>query len=79
MSGETKITEVASRIQERIPIGRSSFMRFFDWYHRSYIRTNSFSPVIHVIVAAGAIGYALEYPHIKHELEEAHHAASHTE
>jgi len=70
MSGETKVSDVAARLQERNPVNRRAFMTFFDWYHKTYIKTGRFTPVVHVMVGVGLIGYAIEYPHIKHELEE---------
>lgn len=76
MSGETKISEVAESIQKRLPFSRGSFMRFFDWYHHTYIKANSAKPIVHLMVVAGVIGYAMEYPHLKHEVEERRKAAS---
>lgn len=70
MSGETKVADVANQLRDRIPLNRNSFMRMFQWYHKTYIKTSSFAPVVHAIVGVGLIGYAIEYPHIKHELEE---------
>lgn len=70
MSGETKISELSSQIQERFPLSRSGFNRFFEWYHKTYFKTNSPKPVLHAMVFIGAVGYAIEYPHIKHEIEE---------
>jgi len=48
------------------PMGqlRSAFVA----YHERYIATGSFQPFVHAMVAAFAIGYAFEYPHIKHEV-----------
>lgn len=40
----------------------------FDAYHARYIETNSFQPFVHAMVVAFGIGYATEYPHIKHEV-----------
>lgn len=70
MSGETKVADVAARIQQKIPLNRNTFMRFFEWYHKKYFKTNRFNPVFHAMVGIGVIGYAIEYPHIKHEIEE---------
>lgn len=70
MSGETKVADVAAQLQQRIPLNRSSFMRFYEWYHKTYIKPGRFTPVVHVMVGIGVLGYAIEYPHIKHELEE---------
>lgn len=70
MSGETKVTEVAAQLRQRLPVNRSQFMRLYEWYQRTYFKTGSFAPVVHVMLGIGIIGYAIEYPHIKHELEE---------
>lgn len=70
MSGETKVADVASQLRQKLPVNRNSFMRLFEWYHRTYFRTNSFQPVVHAMIGAGVLGYLIEYPHIKHELEE---------
>lgn len=70
MSGETKVADVAAQIQQRIPLNRSSFMRFYEWYHKTYFKTNSIKPVVHAMVGIGLIGYAMEYSHIKHEIDE---------
>lgn len=63
------MADVAAQLRERIPVNRNSFMRFYDWYHRTYFKTGKFTPVVHVMLGIGIIGYAIEYPHIKHELE----------
>lgn len=70
MSGETKVADVAAQLRERIPVNRSSFMKAFEWYQKTYITPGRFTPVIHAMVGIGIIGYAIEYPHIKHEIEE---------
>lgn len=70
MSGETKVADMAAQLRQRIPVNRSSFMRFFEWYHKSYIKPGKFAPVVHVMVGVAVTGYAIEYPHIKHEIEE---------
>ncbi|CAN8077268.1 unnamed protein product [Agarophyton chilense] len=70
MSGETKVADVAAQLRQKIPVNKGQFMKLYEWYHRTYFRTNSFAPVVHVMLGIGIIGYAIEYPHIKHELEE---------
>lgn len=69
--GETKVADVAASMRSRVPMNYGSFMKGFDWYHAKYIKTGRFTPVIHAMVVIGTIGYAIEYPHIKHELEHA--------
>lgn len=76
MSGETKISEMAAQIQQRLPINRSSMTRAFEWYHSTYFKTNSHKPIIHVMLLVGALGYALEYPHLKHEIQHARKEAT---
>ncbi len=70
-NGETKVADVASSLRSRVPVNSGSFMRFYDWYHAKYFKTGRFAPVVHAMVVIGTIGYAIEYPHIKHELEQA--------
>lgn len=70
MSGETKLADVVAQLRERIPVNRNSFMKAFEWYHKTYIKPGRFNPVFHAMIGIGLIGYAIEYPHIKHELEE---------
>lgn len=79
MSGETKIADVASQLQDRIPLNRSSFMRFYEWYHKTYFKTGRIAPVVHVMAIVGVVGYSLEHPHIKHEQEHAKKAAENVE
>jgi hypothetical protein len=69
--GDAKVTEVAARLREQIPLNRGMFWRAFDSYHQRYIKPGKFAPVVHAMLLVGVIGYAIEYPHIKHELEEA--------
>lgn len=77
MSGETKVADVAMGLRERIPVNRTSVMNFMEWYHKKYFKTGRFTPVVHAMVIIGTIGYAIEYPHIKHELEHAKQAEKH--
>lgn len=70
MSGETKVVDVAAQLRNRIPVNRNSFMKFYDWYHATYFKTGRIAPLFHAIIGIGTIGYAIEYPHIKHEIEE---------
>lgn len=79
MSGETKIADAASHLQERLPVNRSTMMRAFEWYHKTYFKTGRFAPVAHVMVGLGVLGYAMEHNHIKHELEHAKHEAENVE
>lgn len=51
-------------------------MRFFEWYHKTYIKPGRFTPVFHAMIAIGLMGYAIEYPHLKHEQEEARKKAT---
>jgi hypothetical protein len=76
MSGDTKVSEVASQLRQKIPLNRAIFRRAFEWYHATYIKPGRFAPVLHVMVLAGSIGYAIEYPHIKHEIQ---HEKEHAE
>lgn len=76
MSGETKLADVATQLQQRMPVNRSSFMRFFEWYHKTYIKAGRAQPVAHVMVLVGVIGYSMEHNHIKHELEHAREEAA---
>lgn len=70
MSGETKVADVASQLRERIPVNRGTFTKMYEWYHAKYFKTGRFAPVVHLMIGVGLIGYAIEYPHIKHELDE---------
>lgn len=76
MSGNTKVTEMAAQLQQRLPINRSSLMRAYEWYHATYFKTNSSRPIFHVMFVVGALGYALEYPHLKHEIQHARKEAA---
>ena len=76
MNGETKVSEVATQLRERLPLNRNSFMKFFEWYHGKYIKTGRFTPVIHAMLIVGISGYVIEYPHIKHELQQAKEEAN---
>jgi hypothetical protein len=76
-AGDAKVADVAAKLREQIPLNRGMFWRAFDTYHKTYIRPGRFAPVVHVMLLVGTIGYAIEYPHIKHELEEAKAAESH--
>ncbi len=75
MSGDAKVADVAAKLTEKIPVNRGSMNRAFEWYHSTYIKPGRFMPVVHMMLLVGTIGYAIEYPHIKHELEEARKAA----
>jgi hypothetical protein len=68
MSSDAKVSDVAARLRQQVPVSRASFMRAFDWYHATYIKPGRFAPILHVMILAGSIGYAIEYPHIKHEI-----------
>lgn len=70
MSGETKVADVAAQLRQKIPVNRSSLMKAFEWYHKTYITPGRFTPVFHAMIGIGVIGYAIEYPHLKHEQEE---------
>lgn len=76
MSGETKVADVATQLRERFPINRGSVTRFMEWYHNTYFKTGRFAPVVHVMVTLGVLGYVIEYPHIKHEIEHEKEQAS---
>ncbi|XXQ30660.1 Mitochondrial F1-F0 ATP synthase subunit like protein [Plasmodiophora brassicae] len=39
----------------------SGFGRFVKWYSTKYVETNSFTPVIHVCILVGTVGYSIEY------------------
>lgn len=71
MSGETKVADVAAQLQQKIPVNRGSFMKFFEWYHKTYIKAGRINPIVHAALGIGILGYAIEYPHLKHEQEEA--------
>ena len=71
MSGDTKVADAVSNLRSRVPMNRASFMGFYDWYHAKYFKTGRFTPVIHAMFVVGTIGYAIDYPHIKHEIEQA--------
>lgn len=71
MSGETKVADMANSLRQRIPVNRGMIHKALEWYHLKYFKTGSFTPVVHVMLAAGIFGYAMEYEHIKHELEHA--------
>lgn len=75
MSGDAKVADVAAKLREQIPVNRGTMHRAFDWYHAKYIKPGKFAPVVHAMLLVGTIGYAIEYPHIKHEIEEAKAAA----
>jgi hypothetical protein len=69
MSGDAKVSEVAAKLRESIPVNRGTMMRAFEWYHGTYIKPGRFAPVVHAMLLVGVIGYSIEYPHIKHEIE----------
>lgn len=74
-----KLADMAAQLQERIPLNRSSFRRFYEWYHKTYFKTGSVKPVIHVMAFIGVIGYSMEHNHIKHQLEHARDEADKVE
>eukprot|EP00055_Hartaetosiga_balthica_P013874 m.73090 g.73090 ORF g.73090 m.73090 type:complete len:86 (-) comp8411_c0_seq4:3457-3714(-) len=39
---------------------------FTTSYSAKYFKSGSVKPVVHVMLGLGVIGYALEYPHLKH-------------
>jgi len=44
-----------------------SSMGWFKSYQAAFINTSRFRPIQHVIGFVVLLGYALEYPHLKHE------------
>ena len=61
--------DLVAQARSSLPNIRGSAQRFFEWYHGRYIKTGSGALAIHTMLLVGITGYALEYPHIKHELE----------
>eukprot|EP00056_Hartaetosiga_gracilis_P006613 m.98200 g.98200 ORF g.98200 m.98200 type:complete len:86 (-) comp12514_c0_seq1:3247-3504(-) len=39
---------------------------FSESYAKKYFKTGSVRPVVHVMLGLGVLGYAMEYPHLKH-------------
>lgn len=70
-AGDAKLTDVAAKLRDQIPMNRGMFWRAFDSYHKKYIKPGRLTPLVHSMLLVGIIGYTIEYPHIKHELEEA--------
>lgn len=56
----------AAKMPVSAPVGR--LRAAFEAYHERYIETGSFQPFVHAMVVAFGLGYATEYPHIKHEV-----------
>jgi len=42
-------------------------MGWFQNYHAKYMAKGYYRPVVHVIMLVMAVGYAMEYPHLKHD------------
>lgn len=73
-AGDAKVADVAARLRGQIPVNKGMLWKAFDSYHARYIKPGRFAPLVHSMLLVGVVGYAIEYPHIKHELEEAKHS-----
>lgn len=77
--GDAKVADVATNLRKQIPVNRGMMTKAFEAYHAKYIKPGKFAPAIHAMLLVGVIGYAIEYPHIKHEIEEAKRAVEKVE
>lgn len=76
---KAKMSDVVSKAQAELSKAmpsRNVLSKAVDWYYRTYFKTGKPQPLIHIMLAVGTIGYAIEYPHLKHEIEHAQKHAS---
>lgn len=78
-SGDVKVADMANNLTKKLPVNRSMVTKAFESYHAKYIKPGRINPLVHAMLLVGVIGYTIEYPHIKHELEEAKIAAEKAE
>jgi hypothetical protein len=52
---------------------RDRLASFSDWYYRKYFLPGKATPILHIIAVVGTIGYLVEYPHLREELEHSKH------
>lgn len=72
----TKVVDLVERARSQLgqwlPT-RDRLSAFSDWYYRRYFLPGKATPLIHIMIATGTIGYLIEYPHLREELEHAKH------
>mmetsp|Transcript_7304 Transcript_7304/g.14970 ORF Transcript_7304/g.14970 Transcript_7304/m.14970 type:complete len:80 (-) Transcript_7304:238-477(-) len=68
LTGQEKLSEAWKKANIQRP--RVDMAGFRSWYYLTYIKPGRATPILHVCLLAGALGYLSDYPHIKHALEE---------
>jgi hypothetical protein len=63
-----------ARVQlEQLVPTRERLGALSEWYYRKYFLPGKATPLVHIMIVVGTIGYLIEYPHLRKELEHANH------